>query len=112
MDMTKPGIYIIENKINNKIYLGSTARSIHQRIDEHKRRLKNNKHCSRLLQNEVNQYGISNFTFKVLENIENITKLREIESKWIDAIKPEYNTKGVVKNNIKYTTQLRKKNER
>lgn len=109
MDITKAGIYIIENNYNNKLYIGSTKRPICERFGEHKRKLKNNKHSSYFLQEDVNLYGIDNFTFKVLENIENISEIRKIESQWIKTVKPEYNIKNVITNQIDYTPELRKK---
>lgn len=74
--MNKTGvIYCIENKINNKMYIGQT---IHPkiRLDKHKRQLRRNKHINSHLQNSWNKYGEENFRFKVLE--------RKIKTKNID----------------------------
>lgn len=108
-DINKPGIYTIENNINNKIYIGSTYRPIEKRLSEHKTDLKKNKHCSKLLQQDYNTYGIENFTFKVLENIEDSSQIRKIETQWLKTIRPDYNKKSVANDIVDYTPELRKK---
>lgn len=59
-------IYIIQNMINGKYYLGST-KNVQQRKVRHFRELKNNSHHSILLQRAVNKYGIENFEFIIIE---------------------------------------------
>lgn len=59
------GIYEIVNKVNGKRYIGS-AINFNKRWREHKRRLKNNNHHSRKLQNAYNKYGIESFTFDII----------------------------------------------
>jgi group I intron endonuclease len=51
----KSGIYIIKNTINKKVYIGSSA-NLYNRIHEHIRALKNNKHKNSYLQNHYNKY--------------------------------------------------------
>ncbi len=64
--MNLSGIYIIENKINKKVYVGSTnnfnIRSIH-----HRHELKYKKHYNKYLQRAWNKYGENNFIFKLIE---------------------------------------------
>src|SRR5690606_26110393 len=67
------GIYIIKNNINNKVYIGSTLKSINFRFKTHIKLLNNSKHENPLLQNAWNKYGVKNFTFEVIEKFENIT---------------------------------------
>jgi group I intron endonuclease len=78
MDM---GIYKIENKINGKIYIGS-SKHIEERFKEHKGLLKNNKHHSKHLQNAWNKYGEENFKFEVLELIQNRLLLKSKEQEY------------------------------
>lgn len=59
-------IYIIQNMINGKYYLGST-KNVNKRKVRHFRELKNNSHHSILLQRAVNKYGIENFEFIIIE---------------------------------------------
>lgn len=54
------GIYIIKNKINNKVYIGQSVR-LQQRMNEHKRN-SSNPH----LKNAIELYGIDNFSFDIL----------------------------------------------
>lgn len=58
-------VYKIINKINDKVYIGSTV-SIKNRFRGHRSQLKRNKHHSIYLQNEWNKYGKENFIFEVI----------------------------------------------
>ena len=77
------GVYLIENKINFKRYIGSSS-NIKERIYRHKRMLINNNHFNKHLQSAWNKYGEDNFIFSVIE--ENILEenLLERESFWFD----------------------------
>lgn len=66
-------IYKIENKLNGKIYIGQTRRSPKKRWNEHYRNNKSN------IGNDLNNYGINNFTFSVLEEV----KLDDLNDKEI-----------------------------
>jgi len=59
------GIYLIENKVNNKKYVGSSI-DIPVRIMKHKYSLRKNYHPNDYLQNSYNKYGEDNFVFTVL----------------------------------------------
>lgn len=59
------GIYLIENKVNNKKYVGSSI-DIPVRIMNHKYSLRKNYHPNDYLQNSYNKYGEDNFVFTVL----------------------------------------------
>lgn len=76
------GIYIIHNKQNNKIYIGS-AFDIRHRLYNHIYLLVKNKHNNKYLQNSWNKYGENNFEVAVLEvcSKENIL---EIEQIWLN----------------------------
>jgi group I intron endonuclease len=77
------GIYGILNKLNNKIYVGSTN-NLARRKREHFNQLKNNNHENRYLQLSYNKYGKDNFTFVVLEDNVKIEQLTERELYWIN----------------------------
>lgn len=61
-------IYMIQNKINNKIYIGKTIRSISERWREHQYRAENN--YNGYLYNAIRKYGIENFTVLEIEKCE------------------------------------------
>lgn len=61
-----PGIYFIQNKINNKYYIGS-SNNVRLRLSNHKSKLRNNTHHSYKLQRSFNKHGFDNFEFGVIE---------------------------------------------
>ncbi len=71
-------IYKITNKINNKIYIGQTSRTIEIRWKEHCGHLNNNMPICRA----IKKYGKSNFLIEELEECPN-NKLDEREKYWI-----------------------------
>jgi len=78
------GIYIINNLVNNKSYIGQSI-NIEKRFKAHLNSLKNNKHDNSYLQNSWNKYGKENFEFKILEEVYNHLDLGDKEQYWIDA---------------------------
>lgn len=78
-------IYKITNNINNKIYIGQTVKERPtDRFSQHRylaRHPKQEKGISYLHQ-AMAKYGVDNFTFEIIENIEN-DKLNEREQYWI-----------------------------
>lgn len=60
------GIYLIRNKVNNKMYVGQ-AIDIEDRWKGHIIALRNNKHSNNHLQKSWNKYGEDNFKFKILK---------------------------------------------
>lgn len=62
----KMWIYQIKNKVNNKIYIGSTT-NLERRWENHVYQLKNNTHHSIKLQKAWNKYGEDNFEFSIIE---------------------------------------------
>ncbi len=60
------GIYKIENKVNGKIYIGSSI-SIPTRLINHKYMLRLNKHDNEYLQKSYNKHGEVNFIFDIVE---------------------------------------------
>jgi len=72
------GIYKIRNKINNKLYIGSSI-NIELRWIRHLRQLRANNHHSKALQNAYNLYKEENFEFSIIESLneDNSLLLRE-----------------------------------
>ena len=80
------GIYFIKNKIDSKIYVGSST-NLYGRNKTHKSLLINNKHNNHKLTSFVKDYGIDNLMFEVVEIVEKIGDLKNIEQKYIDNLK-------------------------
>lgn len=66
-DKNKTGVYCITNKINNKIYIGSTSTSFYLRYHQHKSDYFIGKKGIRILYRAFDKYGITNFVFKIVE---------------------------------------------
>jgi hypothetical protein len=73
-------IYLITNKLNGKLYVGKTEKSIYKRFQEHCRESKKARCKNRPLYNAMNLYGCENFEVSLLEETD-IPELRE--SFWI-----------------------------
>lgn len=82
---SRMGIYLIENTVNNKKYIGQTSGIILNRIKRHLYELKNNKHYNAYLQREFNLFGINSFEFKIL--FKNIISIEELNVLEINTIK-------------------------
>lgn len=63
----KSGVYLITNKVNGKVYVGS-SKDVARRIKRHKYLLTNGRHDNEHLLNAWNNYGEENFKFEVLEH--------------------------------------------
>lgn len=73
-------IYTITNKLNNKIYVGATARHPNTRFGEHCRDAK--RFPARSLYIDINQYGRTNFDVDILEECADDV-MHEREIYWI-----------------------------
>lgn len=103
-ELKQTGIYYIVNKINNKVYIGSTCSLFYKRWHEHYYELVKNKHYCKYLQNAWNKYGKENFLFKIVEIIpkKDITKeyILSKEQFYIDNNKNRYNIKPKAENSL------------
>lgn len=77
------GVYMIRNKVNGKVYIGSAAKSLKQRWKDHRRFLIGGWHNNRHLLSAWKKYGEDAFQFYVIEYClpESCTS---IEQYWID----------------------------
>ena len=62
------GIYVIENLVNGKKYVGKTV-NYTRRVYLHTHYLRSNSHCNSHLQTSWNKYGSNNFKFELIEDI-------------------------------------------
>jgi group I intron endonuclease len=81
--LEKPGVYVIENLVNDKVYIGSSTMKVGKRIEHHISMLRAGKHKNTHLQNAFNKYGETSFCALVVENTEKHNAL-EREQYWID----------------------------
>lgn len=94
-------IYIIENLITGKAYVGSAVK-YKCRWNQHKYLLNANKHQNSHLQHAWNKYGKAAFKYSILEFIEK-SKLLEIEQFYLDCnINFGYNLCAKAVNNLTY----------
>ena len=82
-DMNISGIYLIYNKQNHRVYVGS-SRNVRQRWNQHRTSLRANKHDVFVLQRDWNRYGEDAFEFHLIEVVEERGNLREREQVHID----------------------------
>lgn len=88
----KPGIYLIKNTFNNKIYIGSSY-NLYKRLHCHRSSLNKRNHSNKHLLNALIKYGFEYFEFKILKfTITSDKDLLSIEEqKYIDSLNPAYN---------------------
>lgn len=85
----KPGVYIIKNIYNGKIYIGSTG-DLFYRLKSHRNSIIKNNHSNKHLLSAINKYGIDCFEFNVLM-FTTSDNLMKYEQYFIDLYKPQYN---------------------
>lgn len=101
------GIYVVINKVNSKLYIGQSI-DIERRWNQHKYGK-----GSLILRNAISKYGLKNFEFKILDEVntkgKSVEEVRELlitlEQKWLDDKKPYlrengYNIQSEAKPNI------------
>ena len=72
------GIYKIENLINHKIYIGQSIH-IEKRWQEHCQNSTDS-----LISKAIHKYGKNNFSFQIIEEVEDILLLNNLETKYIE----------------------------
>ena len=93
--LTPMGIYIIKNLVNGKIFIGK-SKNIPGRINRHKFDLERNAENIQDLQKDYNQFGLENFSFEILDQLEpkedptyNYTEdLTVLEELWLEKLQP------------------------
>ena len=82
-------VYKITNTITGDFYIGS-SNDVKRRWREHKWPSTWNKHPNNPMYLDMRKYGIDNFEFGILEEVEE-GSLKEIEQQFIETLKPTYN---------------------
>lgn len=102
-------IYMIQNKLNGKMYIGQTRRPLKERINQHKLDAENGVGFE--LHNSIRKHGWDNFEVTILDETDNIDKLNELEEYYIskyDSINKGYNLALGGKNNTMDSPKIRK----
>lgn len=76
-------IYKITNKLNNKCYIGQTIKKPEKRFQQHKNNYNKSYFSQLVLYKAFNKYGIENFDFEVIEEVDN-SLLNDKEKYWIE----------------------------
>ena len=100
-------VYKITNKLNNKVYVGQTSRTMKERIKDHKK-TKNS-----LVGKDIRLLGIENFSIEILEEVSTREEAYQKEIEWIakcDCLIPKgYNQckGGVATEGYRYSEEAR-----
>lgn len=84
-------LYIIENTVNDKVYIGITVTSLASRFLAHKAAASNGEGKQRGLYNAMRKYGSENFSIRLLRN--DAKSIQELLDQEVDAIE-SYNAKS------------------
>ena len=86
-------IYVAENTVNGKRYVGQTIRKFEERQAQHK---KDSEVCDYKFYRAIRKYGWDNFNWAVIvEGVESVESLNRLEQYWIkelDTFKNGYNS--------------------
>ena len=74
-------VYCAQNKIDQKIYIGKTIRTLTQRKLNHKGKAQ--KGLDNYFQRAIRKHGFNNFLWCILSNEDDENKLNELEKYWI-----------------------------
>ncbi len=77
------GVYLIENKNNGKVYVGSAV-NLARRTSHHVSALRGGYHRNRYLQRAWIKHGEEVFSFSILEVVDVHSELIPCEQKWLD----------------------------
>ena len=84
-------VYKITNKVNGKIYIGQTSRSIEERFFEHKRDAFRETNSKRPLYSAIRKYGIDAFSIELIEETENPLEREKYWIEYFGSFKNGYN---------------------
>lgn len=84
--LSKAGVYLIQNTVSGSFYIGSTTVSFAARLGRHLSGLNKESHENFLLQRSWNKHGESAFVFRVLEVVDEGPEIVVgTEQLWLDA---------------------------
>ena len=91
------GVYAITNEITRGQYIGS-SRNIPERFRQHLSLLRRGTHHAKRLQEAWDSAGAPSFQFEVLEHVEDLRLLSSVEQRYLDALRPIYNSAALALN--------------
>lgn len=92
-DRLKTGVYLIRNRVNGKVYVGSAAQSLTERWTTHRKSLRRGTHYNEYLQRAWDRYGERAFEFVVLIRCQSGDCVR-VEQAFIDRLDATNEEKG------------------
>ena len=103
----KSGVYLFINNINYKLYVGSSV-NLDRRLRVHLHFSTTSKTINnQILYRAIKKYNLENFSFAILEYCnKDFSLCAEIEQKWINKLKPEYNVLQLVKTSLGFKHSL------
>ena len=101
------GIYKITNTITGDFYIGS-SKNVKRRLESHKWPSVWKKYPNKQLYKDMKKYGVDKFEFQVIAEVE-VDKLKESEQKFIETLKPVYNSCNAKGLNIERRKETKKK---
>ena len=84
------GIYKITNTVTGKFYIGS-SKDVKHRLANHKCPSRWKQYPNNQMYIDMQKYGVDKFELQILEEVE-IESLKETEQKFIETLKPTYNS--------------------
>ena len=106
-NMKVSGVYKIVNTITGDFYIGS-SKDVKQRWAVHKCQSVWKQCPNKQLYKDMLKYGVDKFEFEILEEVE-AEKLKETEQKFIETLKPTYNSNNANGLNIERYKEYNKK---
>ena len=100
------GIYKITNTVTGDFYIGS-SKDIKHRWAQHKYQSTWNRITNNPMYLDMRKYGVEKFDFEILEVVE-IDKLKEAEQKFIETLKPTYNSNNANGLNVERRKKAKK----
>ena len=104
------GVYKITNTITNDFYIGS-SKNVKQRWKDHKCKSRWSQHPNNPMYLDFQKYGVDKFEFEIIAEVE-VDKLKEMEQRFIEALKPTYNSNNANGLNIDKRKEWQKEYEK
>lgn len=102
----KAGVYLFINQINNKLYIGSSI-SLSKRMASHIYHANSDKNRKIVFYRAMRKYKLENFSLAILELCTpDIIVCSELEQKWMNYYKPEYNVLKIVRSSFGFRHSL------